>query len=92
MDLISLMERASQEEEEAELSGVTATGDKYNLTAKAVYSQKKGDPFDVLNIQPHRMLKKTDRVLTTRQTNMLRKSGIEVDNSTITSKLSSTTS
>ena len=79
MDLISLMERASQEEEEAQVSGLTAKGDQYNLTAKAVYSQKKGDPFDVLNIQPHRLLKKTDKVLSTKQTNMLRKSGIEVD-------------
>jgi hypothetical protein len=78
-DLISLMERASKEQEEEEaLYGVTAKGDEYNLTAKAQYRQKKGDPFDVLNISAHRVLKHTPRQLTAKHQTMLTRSGIDI--------------
>ena len=80
LDLISLMERASQEEEEAQaaIQSITHRGDEYRLTARAKYRQKKGDPFDVFNIKAHRMLKKTDKQLTSRQQAMLTRNGIDI--------------
>ena len=73
------MERASQEhEEERDLHGVTAKGDEYGLTAKASYRQKKGDPFDVMNIGAHRVLKHKPRPLTQRHQTTLTRSGIDI--------------
>jgi len=77
LDLIALMEKASKEEEEEQINTITSRGDKYNVTAKAEFSQKKNDPFDILNIGAHRILKKTDKVLSTRQRSMLDRSGID---------------
>ena len=80
VDLISLMERASveQEEQEEEVSRLTAKGDKFSIVAKAKYLQKKGSPFDILNIGPERLAKTASRTLTGPQQSMLRRNGIDV--------------
>ncbi len=80
VDLIALMERASQEQEEAEeiVSKLTQKGDALNVTAKAKYLQKKGDPFDVLNIGAQRLGRPTDKVLSGAQRGMLTRNGVDV--------------
>ena len=81
VDLISLMEKASREQEEAEeiVSRLTTKGDKFNVVAKAKYLQKKGSPFDVLNIGPERLAKTTNKVLSGPQKAMLRRNGVDVE-------------
>ncbi len=78
VDLITLMEKASQEQEEddARVTRVTG-GNQFKVTAKAKYHQKRGDPFDVLNISPQRMNRPTTKVLSERQKGMLRRNGVE---------------
>ena len=80
VDLISLMERASREQEEAEeeVAKLTARGDIYGVTAKAKYLQKKGDPFDVLSVSPERIQKVHTRTLTGPQLGMLKRNGVDV--------------
>ena len=78
-DLISLMERASKEHEAEEASyGVTSKGDEYGLTAKAVYRQKRGDPFDVMNIAAHRIIKHKSKPMSQRHQTTLTRSGIDI--------------
>jgi superfamily II DNA or RNA helicase len=78
-DLIKLMERASAEKDEEEARfGITAAGDKMKLTAKAKYRQKKGDPFDVLQISAQRVAKHSPKQLTARHQAMLTRSGIDI--------------
>ena len=81
VDLISLMERASKEQEEAEeiVSKLTAKGDKFNIVAKAKYLQKKGSPFDILNIGPERLARTTDKILTGPQRAMLKRNGVNTE-------------
>ena len=75
------MERASKEQEEAEeiVSKLTAKGDKFNIVAKAKYLQKKGSPFDILNIGPERLARTTDKILTGPQRAMLKRNGVNTE-------------
>ena len=79
VDLIELMEKASREQEEEQAAmGISMAGDAGGLKMKASYVQKKGDPFEVMGIQPHRLMKKR-KVLTPNQQRSLNQSGISTD-------------
>ena len=60
------------------MAKLTARGDIYGVTAKAKYLQKKGDPFDVLNVSPERIQKVHTRTLTGPQLGMLKRNGVDV--------------
>ena len=79
VDLISLMEQAEKEEEEDSIRSLTKGGDRYSLTAKAKYKQKRGDPFDVMNIKAHRLLNKQTTQPTSRQIAVLTRNGIDTE-------------